>query len=79
MAVAYAEMRRIRNLEWDVGAAAPGRRRTPIGQVGLGLLAFARVLKEALVRPVVGSSPRASPRRGAAALFKSGPSPEGGR
>ena len=48
MAVAYAEMRRIRNLEWDVGAAAPGSRRSPFEQAGSGLLAFARVLKEAL-------------------------------
>lgn len=58
MAIAYAEMRRIRNLEWDVGAAAPGSRRSPFEQAGSGLLAFARVLKEALTgRPGGGASP----------------------
>jgi hypothetical protein len=49
MAIAYTEMRRIRNLEWDVGTAAPGSRRSPIEQAGLGLAGFARALKEALM------------------------------
>jgi hypothetical protein len=58
MAIAYAEMRRIRNLEWDVGAAAPGSRRSPIEQAGLGLVAFARVLREALTGRAVGGPGR---------------------
>lgn len=58
MAIAYAEMRRIRNLEWDVGAASPGSRRSPFEQAGSGLMAFARVLKEALSgRPGPGARP----------------------
>ncbi len=51
MAVAYGTQGIARVLEWDLGSAAPGSRRSPLDQAGSGLAALARVLKKALTRP----------------------------
>jgi hypothetical protein len=51
MAFACAGLQGTPLVEWDLGAAAPGARRSPLRQAGVRLAALGRLLKVALSGP----------------------------